>query len=115
MSGNEPSKTGFTDAQALNCLRGAARRGLRTTLKADDEMYERRYTIVQVNEIIATCADGDFWDQQPSKLPTKNDLMVMLKKKLEGERVPFYIKVALALPDLSTGTLISFHEFGQYK
>lgn len=69
-----------------------------------------------VNELVAECPNEELWDHEVSdNYPDYNDYIAILKVELEDERVPFYVKVALALPDLSCGELMSFHPWGMQR
>lgn len=112
----EPPKPTFTDAQVLDALRAAARRGLTQTRQADGDLFVWKYDMEGVNELLAECPDEELQDHELSdSYPAFNDYIVILKVNLEDERVPFYVKVALTLPNLEPGELMSFHPWGMQR
>ena len=47
--------------------------------------------------------------------PEHYDYIVVFEIDLEDEPIPFYVKVALHLPDLTDGELMSFHPRGHTR
>lgn len=112
----EPDLPTFTDAQVLAALREAARRGLTQTRQAAADVYKWEYDIQGVNELISDCFDSELHEHDLSdNYPDFNDYIVILKVDLESERQPFYVKVALSLPALEHGELMSFHPWGMTR
>jgi hypothetical protein len=115
MAGEPPVPT-FTDAQVLAALRDAARRALTQTRQAESDLYDWGYDMEGVNELLAECPSEELFEHELSdNYPTFNDYVVKLKVNLEDERVPFYVKVALSLPNLYHGELMSFHPWGMQR
>ena len=117
MAEGSPPPT-FTDAQILDALRRAAGRGLTHTRQGEADVFEWGYDIQGVNELVAGCTAKELSDgghELSDKYPDFNDYIAWLKVDLEGERKPFYVKVALSLPDLGSGELMSFHPWGYQR
>jgi hypothetical protein len=112
MTGKPPPPS-FTDEYVLSCLRAAAGRGLTHTRQGQADLLAYDWDMEDINELIKACSEDELNRHELSdSYPKFNDYIVVLKVDLEGERRPFYVKVALALPDLSSGELLSFHEWG---
>jgi hypothetical protein len=112
----EPNLPTFTDAQVLAALREAAGRGLTQTRQGEGDVFDWGYDMDGVNELIANCFDSELHEHCLSdNYPDFNDYIVILKVDLEGERQPFYVKVALSLPALEYGELMSFHPWGMTR
>lgn len=115
MAGEPPVPT-FTDAQVLAALREAARRGLTQTRQGEADVFDWGYDMDGVNELIADCLDSELHEHCLSdNYPDFNDYIVILKVDLEGEQQRFYVKVALSLPALEHGELMSFHPWGMKR
>ena len=103
----------FTDSDVLARLRDAAARGLTHTRQAGNDLFKYGWDIQSVNELLKECSEDELHCHELSDhYPEHNDYVVILKIDLEGERHPFYVKVALHLPNLESGELLSFHEWG---
>ena len=112
MSGVPPVPS-FSDAEVIARLRRAAQRGLSHSRNGDTDLLKYGFNIEGANELIAECSEKELNKHELSdRYPEYNDYIVVLKIDLEGERHPFYVKVALRLPDLESGELLSFHEWG---
>ncbi len=110
MSGahSEPS---FSDEYVIERLQQAALKGLTATRKAQKEIFGR-FDLKDINDLCANCLLEELDKHEPSENPGFFEYIVVLKMELEDEPRPFYVKVALKLPDLNGGELISFHEWG---
>lgn len=112
----EPHVPTFTDVQVLAALRDAARRGLTQTRQGEADVFDWGYDMDGVNELIAGCEDAELHEHCLSdNYPEFNDYIVILKVDLENERQLFYVKVALSLPALEHGELMSFHPWGMKR
>lgn len=112
----KPSEPSFTDAQVLAALREAAKRGLDQTRQGGGDVFDWGYDMQGVNELIADCEDSELHESCLSdNYPEHNDWIAILKVPLEGEAKPFYVKVALRLPRLKSGELMSFHPWGMQR
>ncbi len=115
MTDDAPIPT-FTDAEVLDRLRAAAQRGLEVDRKGDNDLTKYGYDIDGVSELLVQCSDEELWKHELSEhYPEKNDYAVVLKIELEEELHPFYVKVALHLPTLESGELVSFHWWGMTR
>jgi hypothetical protein len=112
MSGKPPVPC-FTDDEVIHSLRQAARRGLTHTRQGEADLLKYGCDIQDVCELVADCTVGELNKHELSQnYPDYNDYIAVLKIDLEGEKDPFYVKVALSLPDLKCGELMSFHPWG---
>jgi hypothetical protein len=115
MTGGPPCPA-FSDAVVLERLRAAALRGLTQSRQGADDLLDAGYDIKAVNELVSKCPDHSLNKHELSyRYPEYNDYMVVLKLDIEGESRPFYVKVALHLPALQSGELVSFHEWGKRR
>lgn len=107
MTGGDP-----TDAEVLNALRRVGRSGSVSVgnIRAQRDMGALNYSIEDVCDLLAECRDWELKKNEPHRDPDRPmDRIAVLEIQPEGEPVPFYVKVALELPGLENGDLISFH------
>ena len=106
----------FEDAQVLGALRAAARHGLTQTRQGEGDVLRWGWDMEAVNDLLVECEDSELHEHGLSDhYPEYNDYIVILKVELEDEPHPFYVKVALALPNLTPGELMSFHPWGMQR
>lgn len=112
----EGSHPRLTREEVIARTRAAAGRGLDVTKKAENELIGYGYDLEEVEDILIVCTDPQLHEHHVSEnYPEFNDYIAIFKIRLEGERHPFYIKIAIYLPDMENAELISFHEWGLYR
>lgn len=109
MLGDEPPH--LSDEQVLQIIR-------RVVCKPDFYAHSRcqghlralGYDLQTVAELIAECS-ADELDKHAldDQYPSRKCYIVVLDIHVTGESRPFYVKVALLLPELESGYLLSFH------
>lgn len=103
----------FTVDELLAALKAAAKIGLTQTRNGESDLTKFDYDIGGVQALLCECVRSEIHQHSLSdRYPEFQDYVVILKLELEGERVPFYVKVALCLPKLMPGELMSFHPWG---
>lgn len=113
------SSFSFTDEYAVAALKAAARRGLTETRQGHGDLFKWGWDLKSVEDQIMYSPDDVLLDELDGHQVSENypaffEYVVVLKWDLEEHRQPFYVKVALGLPDLKTGgELMSFHPWGQ--
>jgi hypothetical protein len=108
MSGDSPPTP--SDDEVLEVLRAVAGRGLTQSRPANDDLIKYQYDIEGVEELLRECTLSEIHKHEPDHdYPNRNDYVVVLKIALDEEPQPFYVKVALHLPDMTNGRLLSFH------
>jgi hypothetical protein len=113
MADPPPSIPSFSNAQVLAALKSAAAIGLTQTRNGETDLMKFGYDILGVAELLCDCTESEIDKHEISdRYPEYQDYIVVLDIDLEGEQVPFYVKVALSLPDLEAGELMSFHPRG---
>lgn len=103
------SPPSFTDDEVVRALRAVGTKGLRAHPRVQSYLVTLGYDIVDVSELVAECEVGELIDHGlDDKYPERQDYIAVLEIHATGEPLPFYVKIALPLPDLATGMLLSF-------
>lgn len=106
MAGPPPTPSDTELLVALRHAAGTRRIGVERG-EAKNYLDALGYDIQAVCELLADCEDDDLIGNEPDDRG-RNDRIAKLVIHVEGERLPFYIKVALHLPDMASGLLLSF-------
>lgn len=97
----------------VTLVRSAASRGLAVTRKAQGELDRYGIDIGVVCDLLASTRLDELRAHGPSdRFPEFAEYVCVLRIELEDEPVPFYVKVALPLPAMTSGTLLAFHTWG---
>lgn len=104
-------KPGVRLAEMFEAVKVAARGNQLTLSRSCDSDvrrlgYDAEFAIGVVAEVVEI---GDVVLCEPDDKPERPYHMMAFEVELEEEPVPFYVKVGLCLPDLSSGRLVSFH------
>ena len=68
------------------------------------------YDAEGVCELLTDCNIGELAKHEPDyEYPRRQAYIAVMRIELDGEPLPLYVKVALRLPEMTTGTLLSFH------
>lgn len=95
----------------FEAVQGAARAGrLTLALRCEEPMRALGYDAASVMEILAEMVEQrDVVTCEPCDDPKRHCHVMAFEVAFEDEPVPIYIKVALQLPNLLDGTVLSFH------
>lgn len=95
--------------EVVTALRAAAATGLSVHERAQGNLIALGYDIQDVCELLVECELAELVKHEPDHdHPRRNDYIAVLRIEVEGEPLPFYVKVALHLPEMSKGMLLSF-------
>jgi hypothetical protein len=98
-----------SDDQVVAALRiVGADRSLTVAERVQPYFVTLHYDLEDVHDWIADCDLSDLAKHEPDD-QGRSDYIAVLKIYVEGEPLPFYVKIALHLPDMTSGKLISFH------
>lgn len=98
-----------SDDEVIAALRIAAAAGLGQSRPAENDLQKYDYDLQGVCELIAECTVDEIHKHElDDGYPERNYYIVVLNVELDDEPQPFYVKVALDLPEMKTGRLLSF-------
>src|SRR4051812_1006014 len=99
--------------KVLDALRNAAAEGLSVSRRCQTDLNKYEYDIDDVCDLLADCTEAEIHKHEYDELyPEREDYMVIVRLELEAEPFPFYVKVALHLPEMVSGRLVSFKFWG---
>lgn len=75
--------------------------------RCQSDIDDLGYDIEDVASVLANCVDHEIHKHEPDD-GGRPWYAVVLKVHLDGEPLPFYVKVVLKEPDLGRATLLSF-------
>ena len=103
----EPPRINTPDV--LNALRNAAAEGLSVSRRCQSYLDKYLYEIDDVCDLLAECTEDEIHKHEyDDQYPERQDYIVVVRLELDDEPFPFYVKVALHLPDMASGRLVSF-------
>lgn len=103
-----PTPTSPSDEEVVAALRvvGAGKR-LTADPRVQPYFVALRYDLEDVVDWIADCELDELHHHEPDD-KGRNDYIAFLKIYAEDEPLPFYVKIALHLPEMTSGKLLSF-------
>jgi hypothetical protein len=102
------AETPPSDGDVLAALRlVATTRALRVHPRVRPYFVALGYDVQSVCELLAECEPSELIANEPDD-GGRNDRIAIVEIAVEGEPLPFYVKIALHLPEMSTGLLLSF-------
>ena len=107
MAGQPPPS--FSDDEVVKALRAAGAKGLMVHPRAQSVLNAlQQYDISDVSEWVAECVASELHKHELDyDYPARQDYIAVLNIHLPGEPLAFYVKIALQLPHLAPGKLIS--------
>lgn len=104
-----------SDEEAIALVCSAAERGFNLSSQGQRDLVSADYDLDDAEALIAACSIRDLHRHElDDKYPLRQFYMVILKMDIPGQSFPFYVKVGLALPSMTSGRLISFHPWGMH-
>lgn len=97
-----------SDEQVIAALRnvGSTKR-LTVAERVQPYFVALGYDLEDVADWISDCELDELYHHEPDD-KGRNDHVAVLKIYAEDELLPFYVKIALQLPEMSSGRLLSF-------
>lgn len=109
MSRERPSTSNISMMDRLR--ETAAARGICVHGRAQYELDDAGFDADGVCELLRECQNSELHKNEPDKDPNRPFRILELRIPLDDG--DYYVKVALKLPRLSTGILLSFRPWGQ--
>lgn len=106
MAGQPPPS--FTDDEVVKALRAVGAKGLEVHPRAQASLDALGYDVNDVSGWVAECDVSELVKHELDyEYPKRPDYIAVLSIHIEGEPLPFYVKIALRLPEMIKGRLIS--------